>query len=150
MTIDEACQRIITNKNLRAYVKRIRPTHIEDVIQSVALAYCELPQDKQFHVQAYIDQWAFITARNIAGANGTIGKYCDQPIDSVPDIESDEQYQERTLDLNGIYWYDREVFRLYMSLGSIRKLSMRVGIPAASLHGTIQKVKSELLRRHGI
>jgi hypothetical protein len=54
--------------------------------------------------------------------------------------------------INGLYWYDKEMVRLYIELGSYRKIEEATGIAWRSCYDTIQsafsKIKYELRRQH--
>lgn len=50
-------------------------------------------------------------------------------------------------ELNGMYWYDRELFKLYIEKGSARKVQKAAGIHYVSVHNTVHKVKQKLRER---
>lgn len=41
-----------------------------------------------------------------------------------------------------LYWYDQEILKMYVELGSVRKVSKQTGIPHTSIFITIKKIRS--------
>lgn len=46
--------------------------------------------------------------------------------------------------LNSLYWYKKEIFELYVELGTIRQVYELTGIPKSSIHKTIKDVRKEI------
>jgi hypothetical protein len=44
--------------------------------------------------------------------------------------------------VEGLYWYDQEILKMYVELGSVRKVSKQTGIPHTSIFITIKKIRS--------
>ena len=44
--------------------------------------------------------------------------------------------------VEGLYWYDQEILKMYVDLGSVRKVSKQTGIPHTSIFITIKKIRS--------
>ncbi len=44
--------------------------------------------------------------------------------------------------IESLYWYDQEILRMYVELGSVRKVSKQTGIPHTSIFITIKKIRS--------
>jgi len=40
-----------------------------------------------------------------------------------------------------LYWYDQEILRMYVELGSVRKVSKQTGIPHTSIFITIKNIR---------
>lgn len=40
-----------------------------------------------------------------------------------------------------MYWYDQEILKMYVNLGSVRKVSKETGIPHTSIFITIKKIR---------
>jgi transposase-like protein len=43
--------------------------------------------------------------------------------------------------VEGLYWYDQEILKMYVDLGSVRKVSKQTGIPHTSIFITIKKIR---------
>jgi transposase-like protein len=43
--------------------------------------------------------------------------------------------------IEGLYWYEREILKMYVELGSVRKVSKETGIPHTSIFITIKKIR---------
>ena len=44
--------------------------------------------------------------------------------------------------VESLYWYDQEILKMYVDLGSVRKVSKQTGIPHTSIFITIKKIRS--------
>lgn len=49
--------------------------------------------------------------------------------------------------VEGLYWYDREILKLYIELGNYRAIEKKTGIPYASAYKTVQKVVKEIKQK---
>jgi DNA-directed RNA polymerase specialized sigma24 family protein len=58
-------------------------------------------------------------------------------------IENSELTQFRNV-LNKLHWYDRQIYELYLSGESYRKLAKRIGVKYGSIFVTVKKVKAIL------
>ena len=63
------------------------------------------------------------------------------------DPTQDEQLQAIHKELETMHWYDRDLFLLYMQLGSSRKVQANTGIHYRAVCATVNKVKHELRDR---
>jgi transposase-like protein len=43
--------------------------------------------------------------------------------------------------INNLYWYDQEILKMYIELGSVRKVSKQTGIPHTSIFITIKNIR---------
>jgi DNA-directed RNA polymerase specialized sigma24 family protein len=69
-------------------------------------------------------------------------------------MEYTENQQERydyealvetcSLKLDQIYWYNRDMLRLYVKLGSYRAVSKETGIPTRSVYDAVKKAKEDM------
>ena len=46
--------------------------------------------------------------------------------------------------LEDTYWYKRELFKLYIECGSLRKVESAVGINYSSVYNTVREVKQNI------
>jgi transposase-like protein len=61
----------------------------------------------------------------------------EEPIDN-----SQEVADGITKLVDELYWYDQEILKMYVELGSVRKVSKQTGIPHTSIFITIKKIRS--------
>jgi hypothetical protein len=61
----------------------------------------------------------------------------EEPIDN-----SQEVADGITKLVEELYWYDQEILKMYVELGSVRKVSKQTGIPHTSIFITIKKIRS--------
>jgi transposase-like protein len=61
----------------------------------------------------------------------------EEPIDN-----SQEVFDSISKIVEGLYWYDQEILKMYVDLGSVRKVSKQTGIPHTSIFITIKKIRS--------
>jgi transposase-like protein len=60
----------------------------------------------------------------------------DEPIDN-----SQEVADAISKIVEGLYWYDQEILKMYVELGSVRKVSKQTSIPHTSIFITIKKIR---------
>lgn len=60
-----------------------------------------------------------------------------EPIDN-----SEEVAGAITKIVQGLYWYDQEILKMYVEFGSVRKVSKATGIPHTSIFITIKKIRA--------
>ena len=60
----------------------------------------------------------------------------EEPIDN-----SQEVFESISKIVDGLYWYDQEILKMYVDLGSVRKVSKQTGIPHTSIFITIKKIR---------
>jgi transposase-like protein len=46
-----------------------------------------------------------------------------------------------------LYWYDQEILKMYIELGSVRKVSKQTGIPHTSIFITIKNIRKCILQQ---
>lgn len=46
-----------------------------------------------------------------------------------------------------LYWYDQEILKMYIELGSVRKVSKKTGIPHTSIFITIKNIRKCILQQ---
>ncbi len=141
------CRHIITDSSLRRLAQRLRPQHFEDVLQQVALIVCEMETAQVERIQPYFNFWCVRTITIVSARNGQVGKYCD-PVASdekeVADIQEPEPID--TAPVEGMYWYDRELLKLYAEKGSVRKVAKALNIPVMTMATEIKRVKNNARR----
>ena len=62
--------------------------------------------------------------------------------------EEYEEYEEITVNLDRLYWYKREILKLYASKGTYQKVSDATNIPASSIYLTVLQARREILKQY--
>jgi hypothetical protein len=71
------------------------------------------------------------------------------PIEDVSKLMSEieyNQYDQHTIEqvntqIDKLYWYDKEILKLYIEHGSVRKVAALTGIPHTSIFITIKNIQ---------
>jgi hypothetical protein len=138
----------------------------QDIFQDVVLAFLELEDDKaiQIHQGGYLEWWCIRVAMNLNSNTGKIGKHLNrnrEVFGAMPFLLDRRYYEiEGQIDaainlekiqkeLDEMYWYDRELFKIYLSEGSLRKSEQATGIPYVSIKVTVDKVRKKLKKKCG-
>lgn len=164
MTKNQIIESLFTGKNFRDCIKKMEPEHLrEDLMQEVILRICELPEEKiiGMHERKELE---FYTVRVIINM-------CRNPRDPFSKrfrqfhFHFDDQHlniecsqatetEERELreiiedmaieEVDKLYWYDRDVLKLYMKLGTLRAVSEKTRIPHTSIFHTVKKTAASI------
>ena len=59
-----------------------------------------------------------------------------------------EEYEEISVNLDRLYWYKREILKLYASKGTYQKVSDATNIPASSIYLTVLQARREVLKQY--
>jgi hypothetical protein len=98
-------------------------------------AYFAKTVKNAFYLSGSKHNYNFKDDRNIVYTNKTEERICT----ITPDINIKEELAKVTS-----YWYDKNIFELFVSLGSITKVAEETTIPYYSVKRTITKVKNRL------
>ena len=71
------------------------------------------------------------------------------PVEDIVKFIKEDHTVDNTLEvansiskiMEGLYWYDQEVLKMYIELGSVRKVSKQTGIPHTSIFITIKNIR---------
>lgn len=142
--------------DLNKAIKKMQPVELqEDLKQEIFLVICEMSNEKFFDIyeKGYLKFFAVRTMLNMAKSDRSnfftmFRKQFDEIHENL-DRKEDEYCEEIDLKLKisfePLYWYEKEIFRLYSDNGkNIKKLSRDTGIPYRSLFETIKKVRASL------
>ncbi len=86
----------------------------------------------------------------MTSTTGQIGKLKSRRIEHCElvefeyDHEIDKQFEEVNKILDGMDWYDRELFKTYVEEGSLRNVEKRIGIKYGSVWNTVDKVRKQV------
>lgn len=164
MTKNQIIENLFTGKNFTDCIGKMEPRHLqEDLKMEVISIVCEWPEEKI--VQLYKDKaLEFYVVRVILNQatsprSGFYYKFRkDQAVEltaNIPDNKEDQREREvkETIEhialeeINKLYWYDAEMIRLYMKLGSFRAIEEHTGIPFISCYKNIKKSLATLKKK---
>lgn len=159
----EILEALYNGKNFRECIERVAPEDLrDDLRQEIILRLCEQDDSKiiGLHERGELE---FYTVRVIINeirgkSNGFAKKYRTNYVEltereiaeepDVPDRELKEQLEDFTLsEIDSLYWYDSEMIKLYMRIGTFRGIQDLTGIPHVSCFKTIKKAMATLKRR---
>lgn len=71
------------------------------------------------------------------------------PVEDIVQFIKEEEEIDNTIDvansiskiMDSLYWYDQEILKMYVELGSVRKVSKETGIPHTSIFITIKNIR---------
>lgn len=65
-------------------------------------------------------------------------------------IDFDNLCQSVNIQLDGLYWYDKQILQLYIKLGNYRAVEKETGIPFSSVYKTVQKAIKQIKEKVAI
>lgn len=154
---ERLCRRLLEDESLKSLAQKLGGEQWEDVLQEVALLICEYPDLQSLNKS--FGYWCSRVIMNMTSRTGQIGKLRHKKVDieqvDVNKAQAEEVAKEFEYDhdiddqvkkvndiLNGLYWYDAELFRTYIEEGSLRNVEKKVGIKYGSVHNTVTKVRN--------
>lgn len=173
MTKNAIIEDLFVSEKFNEFIDKMEPAHLrEDLKQEVALVLLEMP-DENFALIRRVDYFAVGIIRNMicTKTSAFYKKYRHSNFIYVDEWEGDgmdrrlnvavnkEEYslQDRLLkeeledytlsEIDSLYWYDSEMIKLYMRLGTFRAIQEMTGIPHVSCFKTIKKALSVLKRK---
>lgn len=163
MTKNEILSELFTSKDFNQCIRKMKPVNLQDELKAeVALILCEKDEEKIFQL------WEsgglkFFTVRiilNLIQSNTSpfYKKFRSNEFSlSYHDLDSAENGEgfkrQITLEaseydtskdmaiseIDNLYWYDREILKLYAEHGTYRKVEEVTGIPFESVYKTTQR-----------
>jgi hypothetical protein len=135
--------------------KRIGKELWEDLRQEICIIVLEYDQHKIDELiqkgKPVFKFWIVRVCMNQVSKNGKlnktynvlipvedINKFIKKDIQINIDIEFIKQIYNQ---IDKLYWYDKEILKLYIELGSVRKVSVHTGIPHTSIFITIKNIQ---------
>lgn len=144
------------DRSLIMLAKRCAGDKWEDVLQEIGIVICSKSDAELERLNTYFNFWCARTIINMSSSKGVVGRNRIQ-IDENADISEyayengDTEIEEIAAKANAIlsrmHWYDSDLFKLYLEMGSLRKISAATSIPVTSIHHAINNVKNELRRQ---
>lgn len=146
----------IYDKEFELAFKNIGKDLWEDLRQEIALIVLEYDKDKIAELESKGKQvfkfWIVRICCNQTNSKyGKFGRLYKSliPVEDVTRFVSEEEeisddqhiVDNITKKMNDLYWYDREILKMYIELGSVRKVSAQTGIPHTSIFITIKNIR---------
>lgn len=149
MTKNEILSELFTSKDFNQCIKKMKPENLQDELKAeVALILCEKPEDLILGL-ASRKELRFYTVRiilNLIQSNTSqfykkfrVNNLELSEIIEPTIIEYDERKDTAISEIDNLYWYDREILKLYAEHGTYRKVEEVTGIPFESVYKTVMK-----------
>lgn len=149
MTKNEILSELFTSKDFNQCIRKMKPENLQDELKAeVALILCEKPEALILGL-ADRKELRFYTVRIILNLiqSNTSQFYKKFRVNNLElseiiepiIIEYDERKDTAISEIENLYWYDREILKLYAEHGTYRKVEEVTGIPFESIYKTIQK-----------
>lgn len=128
----------------------------EDLRQEIALIVLEYDLDKIIELESKGKQvFKFWIVRICCNqTNSKYGKFGRMyaslvPVEDIMKFVKEEDEIDNSQEviegiskiINTLYWYDQEILKMYIELGSVRKVSKQTGIPHTSIFITIKNIR---------
>jgi hypothetical protein len=128
----------------------------EDLRQEIAVIVLEYDSDKIIELEEKGKQvfkfWIVRICCNQTNSKyGKFGRLYGSlvPVEDIVKFVKEEDEIDNSHELaegiskiiNGLYWYDQEILKMYIELGSVRKVSKQTGIPHTSVFITIKNIR---------
>lgn len=163
MTRNQIIEQLFTGKNFNDCIRKMEPAHLQDDLkQDVIEIVCTWPEDKvvKLYEDKVLDFYVVkVILNQVKSKTSPFVKMYRAPVveitRDVPTHDEDhrvrelrEQVEDLTLaEIDGLYWYDAEMIRLYLKLGSFRAIQAHTNIPYISCYKNIQKSLATLRRK---
>lgn len=146
----------IYDKEFELAFKNIGKDLWEDLRQEIALIVLEYDKEKIAELESKGKQvFKFWIVRICCNQTNTkYGKFGRMyksliPVEDVSrfiaeeeEVNDDQHIVDNiTKKMNDLYWYDKEILKMYIELGSVRKVSAQTGIPHTSIFITIKNIR---------
>lgn len=144
--IEYSAEKIIAIKCQRCFVVRILSNMWNS---STSPFYYKYRKERREHITESHYGEKDYKGNNINHEGLNNGNYANAlPITDKTEVdEEDERLAKVEKELNGMYWYDQNLFRLYVEEGSSRKVQNKTGIHYVSVSKVVRKVKEQLLKK---
>jgi hypothetical protein len=128
----------------------------EDLRQEISLIVLEYDEEKIIELihkgKPVFKFWIVrVCCNQLHSKNGKMFKQYNTllPIENVNRLMSEidlNQYDHNTIDqvqklIDKLYWYDKEILKMYIESGSVRKVAQLTGIPHTSIFITIKNIQ---------
>jgi hypothetical protein len=157
MTRNQIIAELFTSKDFNACIKKMKPESLQDELKAeVALILCEKPDG------VIIELWElgklrFYTVRIIlnliqSSSSPFYKKFRTSTVElsEIAEpmiIEYDGRKDHAINEIENLYWYDKEILKLYIQYGTYRKVEEITGIPFESIYKTVQKASLQIRKK---
>lgn len=163
MTKNQIIEKLYLSKNLNDCIKKMEPVDLQDDLKSEVIAIvCEWSEEKI--VELYTkNQLEFYVVRVILNQiKSKTSPFYKKHRQSFAELTGEESYEctdlkEREVkeliqdiaiqQIDELYWYDAEILRMYLELGTFRAIQDKTGIPFISCYVNIKKSLKTLKRK---
>lgn len=162
ITKNQIIARLYTGKNFCECISKMEPVYLqEDLKQEVITIVCGWDEDKikNLHERGELEFYVVrVILNQIKSDRSPFYKYYRQRFAELPrniideSIESErvinEALEDYTMEqIDRLYWYDKEMVKLYLKLGSFRAIEKDTGIPFISCYKNIKKSLAVLKKK---
>lgn len=163
MTRNQIVEQLFVGKNFNDCLRKMEPEHLqEDLKMEVISIVCEWPDEKviKLYEEKSLEFYVVrVILNQVKSKTSPFAKLYRTPIvpitKEVLNVEEDlearaikEMVEDLTIEeINRLYWYDAEMIRLYLKLGSFRAIEEDTGIPFISCYKNIKKSLNTLKRK---
>lgn len=139
---------LYNDKDVNDTINKMQPDYLrEDLKQELFVVLCEQPEErlKEMIEKKYLKYYCARVIINMIQSNTSkfYKMFRRTNVELTFDIK-----EEETLDIpcpneliKDLYWYEKELLKLYAEKGSIRSVAKLTGIPATSIHYSIKKAR---------
>lgn len=167
MVKNEIVAELFQSKEFNDCIGKMEPEHLRDDLKAeVTLILLETEEKKLIEIHA-AGALKFYTVRIIMNLiqskTSLFYKRYRQQVAEITDrflADEDQDYEERAnreeiedlaiSEIDNLYWYDRDIVKLYMRVGNYRAIEKDTMIPYSSAYKTVQrsleKIKQKVLR----
>lgn len=155
MTRNQIIEQLFTGKNFLECISKMEPEHLrDDLKQEVMLIVCEWPEDKvrglwqRKELEFYVVRVILNLIRSNTSPFYKKFRTLSEQLNGF-EIADDYDHEEREIreglqdialgEINKLYWYDAELLRLYLQLGSFRAIERETKIPYVSCFKSVKK-----------
>lgn len=155
MTRNQIIERLFTGDNFNQCIQKMEPDHLRDDLKmEIISVVCEWPEEKviQLHQDNALEFYVVrVILNQVKSKTSPFAKKYRAPVSEikkeVPLVTEDteerrmrEELEDTAMEEIGrLYWYDAEMIRLYLKLGSFRAIEEHTGIPFISCYKNIKK-----------
>jgi hypothetical protein len=145
---------IINDPSLKSLAYNLAQNDSKDLLQELALIICEKTDEELAKIDSYFNFWCVRTLVNMCGKRGNFTKLYKAKTPDINELRyeyelsydstKDELLEKIDEILGGIYWYKRDLFKLYFELGNYRAVEEEVDIDHVSVYNTVRDVKNHI------
>lgn len=154
---------IYISDDIKNVVTKLKPQHLaEDILQHCFLELYS--KQEQFIIDLYnrgklkafivkmlyntsvynntpfCKEWSLITP-------GNNREVSTERFKDFADHKQEDNLDELVAVVDGLYWYKKEILKLYAELGTYKEVSEATGVPVTSICNTIKDVRYEVKKR---